>query len=150
MAKHGNTSFLGFWYRRCTCVFDIHITDTISRSYQNWDPSKVRAVQEKENKDKYLSVLNKQRNDFTQLVYSVDGLAGREVRVAERHIVALIVAKWPRPYSVMVHCIWVLMALAIVKSNSLLTHGSRDCQQACCPVVFNQATKGDWWARPSD
>ncbi len=63
------------------------------------------------------------------MVYSADGLAGRKAKAAEKRIAALFAATWRRPYSMMVHYVWVWMALAIVKSNSLLIRGSRDRQQ---------------------
>ena len=44
------------------------------------------------------------RKDFTPLVYTVDGVAGREARTAEKHLAALLADKWKRQYSDGVLC----------------------------------------------
>eukprot|EP00956_Cyclotella_meneghiniana_P042037 scaffold248334_cov99-Cyclotella_meneghiniana.AAC.1 len=36
------------------------------------------------------------RQDFTPLVYSVDGMAGRETKQAERQVASLLAHKWTR------------------------------------------------------
>jgi hypothetical protein len=41
----------GFWQRGHTAIFDVHIMDTQSCSYQNKDYQKVLAQQEKEKKN---------------------------------------------------------------------------------------------------
>jgi hypothetical protein len=64
----------------------VHITDTQSRSYRNKDYQKVLAQQEKEKKNQYLHPCLEMRKDFTPLVYSVDGIAGREAKNAEKHL----------------------------------------------------------------
>ena len=50
----------------------------------------------------------------------------------------------------MVHYVRVRMALAIVKSNSLLIRDSRDRQQARRPAISDRASMGDWWAQPGE
>ncbi len=77
-------------------------------------------------------------------------MAGREAKAAKKRIAALLAAKWRRPYSAMVHYVRVRMALAIVRSNSLLIRGSRDRQQARRPAIFDRASMGDWWAQSGD
>ena len=52
---------------------------------RNKDLDKVLAKHEKEKKDKYLRKFHEERKDFTPMVYSVDGIAGREARHAEKH-----------------------------------------------------------------
>ena len=131
-------------------MFDIRITDTDARSHRNKDPEKVLAAQEKEKKDKYLNVLHEQRKDFSPCVYSVDSLAGREARAVERRIAGLLAQKWRQPYSAMVHYVRVRMALAIVKSNSLLIRGSRDRQRAPRSAIHNRASMEDWWTQSGE
>jgi len=65
----------------------VQITDTQSRSYRNKDYQKVLAQQEKEKKKQYLRPCLEMRKDFTPLVYSVDGIAGREAKNAEKRLV---------------------------------------------------------------
>jgi hypothetical protein len=64
----------------------VRITDTQSRSYRNKDYQKVLAQQEKEKKNQYLRPFLEMRKDFTPLVYSVDGIAGREAKNAEKRL----------------------------------------------------------------
>ena len=78
-----------------------HITDTEAPSYRNQDFTKVLAAQEKEKKKKYLAPLHAQRKDFTPMIYTVDGIAGREAKSAEKRIASTLAIKWEREYSEM-------------------------------------------------
>ena len=82
--ERGDAGVHGFWKRGRTTIFDVRITDTESRSYRNRDFEKVLASQEKEKKDKYLASCHEMRKDFTPLVYSVDGIAGKEAKAVEK------------------------------------------------------------------
>ena len=77
----------------------MRITDTEARSYRNRDYDKVLAAQEKAKKGKYLQVCLEQWKDFTPMVYSVDGIAGREARNAERHLATMLADKWKKDFS---------------------------------------------------
>ena len=124
--KRADISCYGFFTRGKDCLFDIRITNTDARSYRNKCPSKVIADQEKEKKDKYLDTCHELRKDFVPLVYSVDGMAGKEARAAEKRLASALAKKWKRPYSQMVQYVKMRMNIAIVRSNSLLLRGSRD------------------------
>jgi hypothetical protein len=65
--------------------------------------SKVLAHQEKEKKGKYLTSCLEMRKDFTPMVYSVDGVAGREASSAEKRLAILLAAKWKHQYSQVVY-----------------------------------------------
>jgi len=39
------------------------------------------------------------RKDFMPMIYSVDGIAGREARNAEKRLATHLVGKWNREYS---------------------------------------------------
>jgi len=80
--KLGDASAHGFWQRGQTAIFDVQITDTQSRSYRNKDYQNVLAQQEREKKNLYLRPCLEMRKDFTPLVYSVNGIAGREAKNA--------------------------------------------------------------------
>ena len=145
----GDAGVHGFWQHGRPCIFDIRITDTDARSYRNTDPMKVLATQEKEKKGKYLRACHEQRKDFTPLVYSVDGIAGREAKAAEKRLACHLAQKWRRPYSQMVHYVKVRMAIAVVRSNSLLIRGSRDKEPARPFIQSGTAVMGlrsgrDW------
>ena len=105
------------------------------------------AAQEKEKKDKYLRSCLEQRKDFTPLVYSVEGIPGREARNAEKRLATLLAAKWRRPRAQMVFYVRVRMALAVVKANSLLLRGSRDRARPRRPQMGDGAAFNDWRLR---
>ena len=56
-------------------------------------------VAEKIKKDKYLAPCLDRRRGFMPLVYSVDGMAGKEAKSFEWRIASLLAVKWDRSYS---------------------------------------------------
>jgi hypothetical protein len=76
------------------------------------------------------------------LVYSVDGMSGHETKQAERRIASGLLQKWHREYSKMVAFVGSWMALAVVRSNSLLLSGN--CTRQYCQPLINEsaATEG--------
>jgi hypothetical protein len=77
--------------------------------------------------------------DFTPLVYSVDGIVGREAKNVEKHLAYTLSKKWHKPHSqILVYYIWVLMAIAMVHANILLIRGTRDQQCFRRPVIFDR------------
>ena len=123
---------------------DMHITDTDAHSYQKKEFAKVLEQHEKEKKDKYLQNCLEMRKDFTPMIYSVDGIAGREARNAEKRLATHLASKWKREYSQMVYYVRVRMAIAVVRANSLLIRGSRDRQRPRRPLIPDGAALGDW------
>ena len=113
----------------------MRITDTDAKSYRKKDFGKVLSQHEKEKKDKYLRTCLELRKDFTPMVYSVDGIAGREAQNAEKRLATHLASKWNRGYSQMVYYVRVRMAIAVVRANSLLIRGSRDRQQPRRPLI---------------
>ncbi len=81
----------------------MRITDTDTRSYRKKEFAKVLEQHEKEKKDKYLQNCLEMRKDFTPMVYSVDGIAGREAWNAEKRLATHLAGKWNREYSQMVY-----------------------------------------------
>ena len=55
------------------------------------------------------------------MVHSVDGIVGREAHHAKKRLTTHLASKWNHEYSQRVR-----MAIAVVRSNSLLICGSRD------------------------
>ena len=106
----------------------MRITDTDAKSYRKRDFGKVLLQHETEKKNKYLRTCLELRKDFTPMVYSVDGIAGREAQNAEKRLATHLASKWNRGYSQMVYYVRVRMAIAVVRANSLLIRGSRDRQ----------------------
>jgi hypothetical protein len=116
---------MGFWKRGRECLFDVRITDTESRSTRNQDPARIIAKCEKEKKAKHLEACLERRKDFVPLVYSVDGISGREAKSAERRLASALAWKWKRHYSEMCGYVRARMALSVVRANTLLIRGSR-------------------------
>ena len=96
--KRGDVGIHGFWTRGRQAVFDVRITDTDARSHRHKTPAKVLAEQEREKKGKYLARCQELRKDFTPLIYSVDGMAGREAIAAEKAMAKALSRRWGRPY----------------------------------------------------
>ncbi|KAL7475331.1 hypothetical protein ACHAW6_001261, partial [Cyclotella cf. meneghiniana] len=115
----------GFWQRARGTIFDIRLCDTDARSYGNTESSKILERAATEKKRKYEAACLERRRDFTPLVYSVDGLASKDTRAAEKRLACLLSKKWSRAYSEMVGFIRVRMSLAIARSITLLLRGDR-------------------------
>ena len=86
---------------------------------------KILAKHEREKKGKYEEACRERRRDFTPLVYSVDGMPGKEAKAAERRLAALLAKKWSRRYSEMANFVRVRMSLSVIRSNTLLLRGER-------------------------
>ena len=114
-----------FWSRGRGTVFDIRICDTDSRSYGATSSAKILERHAKEKKEKYEAACLERRRDFTPLVYSVDGMASKDARTAERRVAWLLAQKWKRAYSDMANFVRTRMSLAVVRSNTLLLRGDR-------------------------
>ena len=124
--KRGDAGVFGFWTRGRQAIFDVRVTDTDARSYRHQAPAKVLATQEREKKGKYLARCLELRKDFTPLVYSVDGMAGREAIAAEKAMAKALSRKWGRPYPQLCNYVRLRMRIALARNNTLLLRGSRD------------------------
>ena len=65
------------------------------------------------------------RRSFASLIYSVDWMAGREAQAFKKRIAHLLAENRERHYSELRGFVRGRMALSVVRSNSLLLHGSR-------------------------
>ncbi|KAL7478679.1 hypothetical protein ACHAW6_004451 [Cyclotella cf. meneghiniana] len=95
-------------------VFDVHICNTDSCSYGNTSSSKILERHAKEKRDKYEAACLDRCQDFTPLVYSVNGMASKDAQMAERRITWLLTKKQSHTYSDMASFICTRMSLAIV------------------------------------
>jgi hypothetical protein len=91
---------------------------------------KVLVDQEEEKKDQYLARCHELRKDFTPMIYSVDGMLGREAKMAEKWMASYLSKKWYQHYSQMVPFVRLRIWLSIAMSNTLLIHGSRELDAA--------------------
>ena len=122
----GDVAAHGFWQRGTTAVFDVRITDTEAPSYRRMDPAKVLARHEKEKKDKYLDACLARRRQFTPLVFSVDGLRGKETNAAIKRVSALLAKKWNRQYSDVCGYTRSRLSIALVRATSMCLRSARD------------------------
>ena len=141
--NRGDIAVDGFWKPGRRCIFDVRLTDTECRTTRNQEPGKVLDKCEKLKKEKHLAPCLALRRDFTPLVYSVDGMAGRETKQAERRVAGLLAHKWKKEYSEMVGYVRARMALAVVRSNSLLMRGSRQ-KRSQRPLIDEGAAMLGW------
>ena len=135
----GDVAVHGLWKRGQTCIMDIRVTDTDSKSYSTTSSEKVLEKAAKLKRDKYAKACLERRRSFTALVYSVDGLACKEAKAFERRVASLLASKWDRRYSEMVSFVRTRMSIAIVRSNTLLLRGARNHGQAMRPVIEDAA-----------
>ena len=109
----GDVLVHGLWNKGTGCVLDTWGTDTDAISYSDLSSSKVLKTSEKLTKDSYLALCLARRRIFMPLIYSVDGMAGKEAKSFERRIASLLAGKWDLPYSEMVGYVRRRMGLAI-------------------------------------
>jgi hypothetical protein len=121
----GDVGAHGFWKRGRTTIFDVQVCDTDAKSYGNRESKKVLESAARRKKDKYEGACLERRRDFTPMIYSVDGMADKHARAAERRIAGMLAAKWTRQYSQMACFVRTRMCLAVVRSNTLLLRGDR-------------------------
>jgi len=123
--QRGDLGVHGFHTRQMTTIFDFVITNTDGPSYGRQPSKKVLERAEKRKKDKYLEACRERRRHFTPMAYSVDGMAGKEARAAEKRLASILASKWDRPYSEMACFVKTRMSLSIVRSISMLMRGCR-------------------------
>ena len=121
----GDVSAHGFWQKGRSTIFDVQITDTDSKSYGNTASDKLLERFAQLKRDKYEEACLERRKDFTPLCYSVDGMACKAARAAEKRLASLLSVKWDRQYSEMVNFVRTRMSLAVVRSNTLLLRSER-------------------------
>ncbi len=115
----------GFWKRGMTTIFDVQICDTDAKSYGNRTSKKVLKSAALREKSKYEEACLERHRDFTPMLYSVDGMADKHARAAEKKIADILTAKWTRQYSQIASFVRTGMCFSIVRSNTLLLRGDR-------------------------
>ncbi len=117
--NHGDIAARGFWKRDTTAIFDIYITDTDALSYQDQNPQKVLATQERAKKKKHLNTCLAVWKEFTPLVFSPDGLRGAKADAACKRVAALLASRLSKPYSTVCGYVRSRLAFALVWAVSL-------------------------------
>ena len=136
----GDLAVHGFWTRGQTAIFDVRITDTDQPSNRNTAPSKVLLRQEKEKKDKYGALCLARRRTFTPLVFSVDGLMGKEATAASKRLASSLAAKWKRSYSEICGFIRSRLSIALIRSSSRCLRADRNPIHRLHSPIWDTAT----------
>ena len=127
----GDLSAHGLWKRGETCVLDVRVMDPDASSYKGtMDTAKILERAAKQKKAKCLEACLERHRSFAPLVYSVNGMAAKEARAFERRIASLLANKLNRHYSEMCGMVRSRMALAVVRSNTLLLRSTRMTKSA--------------------
>ncbi|KAL7477562.1 hypothetical protein ACHAW6_003394 [Cyclotella cf. meneghiniana] len=95
----GDVLVHSFWQCTRGTIFNIRICEMDTRSYANTSSDKVLKRASKEKVQKYKLACLAQHQDFTPLLYSVDGLSSKEAQKAERRLACIFAKKWDRTYS---------------------------------------------------
>ena len=122
----GDVAVHGLWKRDKTCIFDIVVTDTETKSYEQLSTRSTIKEAARKKKKKYLDVFLEHRQTFIPLSYPVDGMPGKEAKAFEKRIATLLVEKWKRAYREMCGYVRSMIAISIVCSILLLLY--RLCQ----------------------
>ena len=111
------------------------VTDTDAPYQRSTDVDRVLSRHEKRKKDKYLEACLARRRTFTPLIYSVDGMQGKEGLAATRRLAAVLAPKWHRPYSVVCNYVRARMSLALVRGSHRCLHYERNplCHSHAAP-----------------
>jgi hypothetical protein len=123
--SRGDVLANGFWERQRACVFDVRITNTDSTCYGNTASDKILERHARAKMGDYEEACLEKRRDFTPLVYSVDGMACKAAKAAEKRLASLLAKKWHCPYPMMCRYVKNRMSLAVVRSTTLLLRGDR-------------------------
>jgi hypothetical protein len=88
--------------------------------------AKVLLRHEKEKKNKYGDLCIARRRTFTPLVFSIDGLLGKEATAASKRLASSLAAKWKRSYSEICGFVRSRLSIALVRSSSRCLRGDRN------------------------
>jgi hypothetical protein len=137
----GNLAVHGFWTRGQTAIFDVRITDMDQPSNRNTDPTKVLLSHEKEKKDKYGALCIARRCTFTPfLVFSVDGLLGKEATAASKRLASSLAAKWKRSYSEVCGFVRSRISIALIRLSSRCLRADRNPTHRFHPPIWDSGT----------
>jgi hypothetical protein len=136
----GDLAVHGFWAKGQTAIFDVRITDTDQPTNRKTDPSKVLLRHEKEKKNKYGDLCIARRRTFTPLVFSVDGLLGKEATAASKRLASSLASKWKRSYSEICGFVRSRLSIALVRSSSRCLRGDRNPTQRFQAPIWDSGT----------
>ena len=122
----GDVAVKNFWRQGTECIFDVRVCDTECSSAAYRRSKKVLERAEKEKKDKYSQACLDRRRHFTPLVFSVDGLAGKEADAALKCLSTKLAKKRSKEYSQVVGFVRSRISISLVRSVSQCLRAPRD------------------------
>ena len=126
MDLRGDIGVHGFWVKGKGTIFDVRVTNTDQPSQRGTAPDKVLARHEREKKDKYGEVCMERQRTFTPLVFSVDGMMGKEAQAAVKRLASLLARKWSEEYSDVCGYVRARLALALVRATGRCLRAERN------------------------
>ena len=101
-----------------TTVFVIRVTDMEESSQRSLSSEKILGWHKQEKKTKYSAHCEWQRKRFTPLVFSVNGLPGKECNATSKQLASLLATKWRWIYSEVCGFVRSCLLVALVRSAS--------------------------------
>ena len=96
-SDRGDVLVHGLWKRGEDAVLDTQVINCDAPSRRNYiDSERILESRARVKKLQYLRPYAARRRSLTHLIYSVDGLAGREAQAFEKRVTHLLVEKWER------------------------------------------------------
>ena len=114
-----------FWMNGTNAVMDVRMTDVDAASYDNMTTEKCLAKHEQAKKKKYLQACLAQRMHFTPLVFSIDGVMGRETDAFVKILAKHLALKWDRPFSRVIDYLLTRLSIACVRATHRTMRSSR-------------------------
>jgi hypothetical protein len=81
-----------------------------------------------------------QRRTFTPLVFSVDGLLGKEATAASNRLASSLAAKWKRSYSEICGFVCLRLSIALVCSSSRCLRADRNPTHRFHTLMWDSGT----------
>lgn len=122
----GDLSVRNFWSRGQNATFDVRITDTEAQSHRGRTTAKCLEANERSKKAKHLEACLANGQHFAPLVFTVDGVPGKEAKAFTKHLAAKLAAKWKREHSETCTFVRARLQMALVRSTSLCLRGTRN------------------------
>ena len=107
-------------------MLEIRSVNLDTGSYLTMTLEKALAKAERNKKDVYLKACLKRRRYFMPMFYSANGISGLETLSAQKRLATLLRYKLKQVYYELCGFVRAIMSLVIVRSSSLLLHGTQD------------------------
>ena len=122
--QKGDLLIRDLWADRTDSVHDMCVVNTDAKSYWEKTPERFLEEAERVKKKMYLETCLQQRQHFSPIVASVDGLIGVELTATLKRIDSRLTSKWKQPYSKTCGYVNSRIAYTLVRANHRCIRGS--------------------------